>query len=101
MKKILLFLFFITLQSAYAQPQINTPTNYNLCDVDNSGYEIFYLPSKNSEILGNLSQNVYAVTYHLSQADAVANSNALSSQYLCAFSLKRLWYFQFSYRGPN
>ena len=86
MKKILLFLFFISLQSAYAQPQINTPTNYNLCDVDNSGSEIFYLPSKDSEILGNLSQNVYAVTYHLSQADAVSNSNALSSQYLCAFS---------------
>jgi hypothetical protein len=86
MKKILLFLFFIGLQTAYAQPQINTPTNYNLCDIDNNGSEVFYLTTKNSEILGNLSQNVYSVTYHLSQVDAVTNTNALSSPYLCFFS---------------
>lgn len=67
---------------AFAQPPITTPTNYVLCDMDNNGSESFYLFSKNSEILGNLSPNMYSVSYHLSQTDAIANSNALSSPYL-------------------
>lgn len=71
---------------AYAQPQINTPSNYTLCDADSNGSESFYLISKNSEILGNLSPNMYSVSYHLNDSDAVANANPLSSPYLCTTS---------------
>ena len=86
MKKILLFIFFISLQFTYGQVQINTPTDYTVCDANNDGSEVFYLFTKNSEILGNLSPNVYSVTYYISQADAVANMNSLGDQYFCSNS---------------
>lgn len=101
MKKILLFIFFISLQMAYAQPQINTPSNYTLCDSNNDGGEIFNLTTKNSEILGNLSQNIYSVTYYLSQADAVANVNPLSSQYFCSNSSQIVYVRVNEYNNPS
>jgi uncharacterized repeat protein (TIGR01451 family) len=101
MKKILLFIFFISLQMAYAQPQINTPSNYTLCDSNNDGIESFYLFTKNSEILGNLSPNMYSVSYHLSQTDAVTNSNALPSTYISSFSGQILFVRVTEYNNPS
>ena len=86
---------------AFAQPQINTPSNYVLCDMDNNGSESFYLFSKNSEILGNLSPNMYSVSYHLSQTDAIANSNALSSHYLCSVSGQILFVRVTEFNNPS
>jgi hypothetical protein len=101
MKKILLFIFFISLQMAFAQPQINTPSNYTLCDSNNDGIESFNLFSKNAEILGNLSPNMYSVSYHLSQTDAIANSNALSSPYLCSVSGQILFVRVTEFNNPS
>ncbi len=91
MKKILLFIFFIGLQFTYGQLQINTPTDYTVCDANNDGSEIFNLTTKNSEILGNLSPNVYSVTYYISQADAMANTNPLGGQYYCWNSMQIIY----------
>ncbi len=101
MKKILLFIFFISLQMAYAQPQINTPSNYTLCDSNNDGIESFNLFSKNAEILGNLSPNMYSVSYHLSQTDAIANSNALPSTYISSFSGQILFVRVTEFNNPS
>ncbi|MEY2921511.1 MAG: putative adhesin [Bacteroidota bacterium] len=101
MKKFLLFIFFISLQMAYAQPQINTPSNYTLCDSNNDGMESFYLFSKNSEILGNLSQNIYTVSYHLSQADAVANVSPLPNPYLCTTSSQLIFARAYPINNPS
>ena len=86
---------------AYAQLQITTPSNYTLCDADGNGSESFYLISKNSEILGNLSPNMYSVSYHLSQADAITNSNALPSTYLCTLSGQILFVRVTEFNNPS
>ena len=91
MKKILLFIFFISLQFTYGQVQINTPSDYTVCDTNNDGSEIFNLTAKNSEILGNLSPSFYSVSYYISQADAVANTNPLGGQYFCWNSMQIIY----------
>ncbi len=101
MKKFLLLIFFIFLQMAFAQSQINTPSNYTLCDSNNDGIESFNLLSKNAEILGNLSPNMYSVSYHLSQTDAIANSNSLSSPYLCSVSSQILFVRVTEFNNPS
>jgi uncharacterized repeat protein (TIGR01451 family) len=101
MKKILLLIFFISLQITFAQVQINTPTNYTVCDANNDGSESFYLFTKNSEILGNLSQNIYTVSYYLSQADAVANVNPLPNPYLCTTSGQLIFARVYEFNNPS
>ncbi|MFZ4106799.1 T9SS type A sorting domain-containing protein [Flavobacterium sp.] len=91
MKKILLFIFFISLQISFGQVQINTPTDYTVCDANNDGSEIFNLTTKNPEILGNLSPNVYSVSYYISQADAMENINPLPEQYFCWNSMQIIY----------
>ncbi len=91
MKKILLFIFFISLQISFGQVQINTPSDYTVCDANNDGLEVFNLTTKNSEILGNLSPNVYSVSYYISQADAALNTNSLGGQYYCWNSMQVIY----------
>ncbi len=64
----------------YLSPQINQPTNYNLCEENNNSAE-FDLNTKDIEILGTQSASDYQVSYHLSFEDADNNENKLSSNY--------------------
>lgn len=75
MKKILLLLLIST--AMYAQPNIQTPPDYALCDIDGSGYAIFNLNVMNNAILGGLNPSQYNVIYFETQANANANVNII------------------------
>ena len=62
MKK-LYFLLLLFAGLAFAQPPIQNPSPYQLCDNDNNGYETFDLTIKNAEILGALNPSLYTVAY--------------------------------------
>lgn len=56
---------------------VTTPTPYQICDVNNDGTETFDLTSKNSEILGSLSNSEYTVSYYVSLVDSQNNTNPI------------------------
>ncbi|QMU66392.1 MAG: T9SS type B sorting domain-containing protein [Flavobacteriaceae bacterium] len=67
-----------------SEPTPVSPSDYVVCDVVNSGssdtdgiYQSFDFSSKDSEILGSLSNTLYSVSYHLSQSDAQTNTNPI------------------------
>lgn len=61
------------------QPQAGQPVNLSQC-ADN-GQACFNLTDNNQNIYGSLDPSAYTITYHLSQADAEAGVNALTSPY--------------------
>lgn len=80
MKKYLyILLFFSSFVSAQITP--NNPSIYNVCDDNNDGFAIFDLPSKDAEILGTLSPNLYTVSYHSNYSNAQTGTSPLSNQY--------------------
>ncbi|WP_130734264.1 T9SS type A sorting domain-containing protein [Flavobacterium sp. J27] len=78
MKNITFLLLLFTI-SSFAQPPINQPTNYTLCEYNNSNYALFDLTSKNTEILGALDPSLYAVSYYENSNDAQNGINAISN----------------------
>lgn len=57
-------------------PDIVTPSDYVICDVENTdGFAEFTLSFKDAEITNGIADIV--ITYHLTDADALANENAL------------------------
>lgn len=49
---------------SYAQLNIGTPNNINICDLNNDGFGVFDFSSNTAAILNILNPNEYAVTYH-------------------------------------
>lgn len=71
--------FDITL---YLQPIANTVNSIFVCDdVSNDGVTNFNLSNLNPSILGSQPASDYSISYHLNQADADSNSNALAFNY--------------------
>ncbi|WP_340076568.1 T9SS type B sorting domain-containing protein [Leptobacterium sp. I13] len=62
-------------------PNIATPTNFELCDIDNDIVESFDLSSKDSEILNGLDPNLFSISYHVTLNDAENDSNPLPNNY--------------------
>tara|TARA_R110002073_G_scaffold93546_6_gene218425 strand:+ start:3058 stop:6540 length:3483 start_codon:yes stop_codon:yes gene_type:complete len=62
-------------------PNTTTVTNYFICEVNADGVAQFDLESKTTEILNGQNPTDFAVTYHISQADADAGINPLASPY--------------------
>jgi gliding motility-associated-like protein len=63
-------------------PNINPVAPINVCDDDsNDGVATFDFTTLNASILGTQDPTVFTVTYHLSQADADDNLNALTFPY--------------------
>ncbi|WP_081990170.1 T9SS type A sorting domain-containing protein [Psychroserpens sp. Hel_I_66] len=67
--------------SSFAQFVINEPSDYILCDDNNDGFALFFLNTKDAEILGSMPSNGFEVTYYMSQEDADNQINALSSSF--------------------
>jgi gliding motility-associated-like protein len=63
------------------QPLANAVSDMLQCDGDNNGLYLFNLESQTAQILGGLDPVEFPVTYHLNQADADANLNAITSPY--------------------
>ncbi|NHN26094.1 T9SS type A sorting domain-containing protein [Flavobacterium jejuense] len=78
MKKIILLLLFIT-GTLYAQPPITTPSSYVICEYDTSGFGLFDLTSKTTEILGSLDPSLYTVTYYEYSTDAQNGVNPITN----------------------
>ena len=62
-----------------AVPVANTAPAIAKCDGDNNGSEVFALSDNDAAILGSQSTATFEVKYFYSQANADANTNALSS----------------------
>jgi gliding motility-associated-like protein len=62
-------------------PVANAVVDTYLCDYGNDGVELFDLQANNLNVLGNQNVAEFGVTYHLTQSDANANSNALPQHY--------------------
>ena len=60
-------------------PSPATPTDLEVCDLDNDGFEAFDLESKTVEII-NGELDIF-ITYHETQSDADMDLNALTSLY--------------------
>ena len=62
------------------QPNINTPSNLELCDDNTDGIvNGFNLESQTSIILGTLDVNIYPVNYYTSLSDAEQGINAITN----------------------
>ena len=74
MRTLLLFLLFVS-GFAYAQPSINNPTPYVVCDDNNDGVACsFILSTKDSEIS---MQPGIQISYHLTLTDSHVGANAI------------------------
>ncbi|WP_298762059.1 hypothetical protein, partial [uncultured Psychroserpens sp.] len=60
-------------------PSPTPPTDLEVCDQDNDGFESFNLEDRTLEIIGGELDT--AVTYHETQEDAETGDNALGSPY--------------------
>lgn len=73
-------------------PQVQSVTNWDSCDDNNDGFYSFDLTQKDAEILGNQSATNFSVSYYLSQVDADARTNALTSPYANATNPQLIFY---------
>ena len=62
-------------------PSTAAVSDYFICEVNADGVAQFDLESKTSEILNGQSSTDFAVTYHISPADASTGANPLASPY--------------------
>lgn len=74
MRTLLLLLLFVS-SFAYAQPPINTPSPYAVCDDNNDGIAAFDLHTKDAEIS---TQSGIQITYHFTNTDAQTGMNAIT-----------------------
>ncbi len=64
------------------QPIANAVSSVFVCDdISNDGVEFFNFSNQNSGVLGSQNAANYTISYHLNQADADSNSNALPFNY--------------------
>ncbi|RLJ64461.1 putative secreted protein (Por secretion system target) [Lacinutrix venerupis] len=62
-------------------PNTNQPSDYEICDNDGDGFAEFDLTVMDQQILGGQDPNNFIVLYYLTQADADAQVNPLSSPF--------------------
>lgn len=77
MKNLIFLLLFVT-SMGYAQPPINDPVPYQVCDSNNDGFAVFDLSLKNAEILGSLQASLHTINYFETLTDAQNNVNPIS-----------------------
>jgi gliding motility-associated-like protein len=63
------------------QPVANAVPDMLQCDGDNNGFYLFNLEAQTAQLQGAQDPLEFPVTYHLSQADADANLNAITSPF--------------------
>ena len=54
-------------------------TNYELCDVNGTGIQVFDLSTKNAELVANIPFSNFTFSYHYSEAEARNNSNEITA----------------------
>ncbi len=61
----------------YDAPMGQTVENWQVCDDDNDGFSTFDLAQKDVEVLGPQSATGFKVTYHLTEAEALAGTSPI------------------------
>lgn len=61
-------------------PLANTPEPIIVCDTNETGIQTIDFTSKDGEVLNNQDANVYSVSYHKTETEAIANQNPLPKQ---------------------
>jgi gliding motility-associated-like protein len=75
-----------------ASPAANTAADLVLCDtLPNDGFAQFTLSLQTGTILGTQNPVSYAVTYHTTQTDAIANANPLPASFTNTSSLQAIY----------
>ncbi|MBD1261975.1 T9SS type B sorting domain-containing protein [Maribacter polysiphoniae] len=64
----------------YDTPSANRPTDIIVCDVNETGIQVFDLSIKDSEVLNGQDPTLYTVSYFGNQTDAITNENSLTKQ---------------------
>lgn len=62
----------------FAQPDIQQPAPYVLCDTGNDEFEQFNLTTRNAEIMNGLDPEFFSIAYFETAIGAETNSNAIS-----------------------
>ncbi len=62
-------------------PNANQPNNLIACDDNFDGLQEFYLAQQNNIILGNQNPNLFSVSYHSTELQAIENNTALDINY--------------------
>ena len=81
MKKQLLLICFVLLNSIIFGQTLSQPSQFNsVCDDNNDGFALFYMQEISFEIMGNSQPNLL-VTHHLTESDATTGINPLPNDY--------------------
>jgi gliding motility-associated-like protein len=62
-------------------PQLQTVTDWSICDDDNNGFYLFNFNEKNSEILGSQSESNFTISYHETLAEAELGQSEIVGNY--------------------
>lgn len=60
-------------------PVAVTPDPIQVCDDNADGFAIFNITIRNSQILNGANPQLHQITYHITEANAIADSNAITS----------------------
>ena len=88
----------------YEATNATQPTNILFCDLDNDGFNIFDLQKDvTPQVLNGQDPAIFEVKYFLSQAEADANNNALTTPYKnpTAFSNQTIYARMHNITAPN
>lgn len=68
--------------SACQPPAVQQPEDLVYCNFSSEGFASFDLTEVNNSLLGDLNPLEYTITYHSTEADAIAGTSSLPSNYL-------------------
>ncbi|WP_136667691.1 T9SS type B sorting domain-containing protein [Flavobacterium sp. H122] len=85
----------------FTKPSISVISNVKLCDnVTNDGVENYMLSQKDTEIRNGQSATQFGISYYVSQTDAIANSNAITS-IQTNYAIKTIYARIYNIQNPN
>lgn len=82
-------------------PIIQTVADWQVCDMDNDGFHLFDLQTKQGEILGGASVSDFEIRFYETQNDADAETNAIVGLYENIASPQTVFYRIESIGNPN
>ncbi|MEX0315894.1 MAG: T9SS type B sorting domain-containing protein [Allomuricauda sp.] len=73
-------------------PELNSVTDWTVCDDDTDGQYAFDLSTKDTEVLNGQDAATFNISYHSSQADADAGTNPLGVSYTNTLPLETVFF---------
>lgn len=76
----------------FASPELQSVENWQICDNDNDGIYPFDLTQKDSQVLGNQSEEQLTISYHETETDAIADQNDIIGNFQNTSSPQTIFY---------